>query len=111
MKGSRNCSASIPKGSSQCGKRQSIRAKAVPGISVLEQKSLPFDESLFTAYQGSCGSMSKSLRPGSIKNFRTGKGEPYMCLAIPMEITSIEDNVAQVEIGGVKNQVRLDIID
>ncbi len=34
-----------------------------------------------------------------------------MCLAIPMEITSIEDNVAQVEIGGVKNQVRLDIID
>ncbi len=34
-----------------------------------------------------------------------------MCLAIPMEITSIEDNIAQVEIGGVKNQVRLDIID
>jgi hydrogenase expression/formation protein HypC len=34
-----------------------------------------------------------------------------MCLAIPMEITSIEGSVAQVEIGGVKNQVRLDIID
>ncbi|MFP4083873.1 MAG: HypC/HybG/HupF family hydrogenase formation chaperone [Desulfonatronovibrio sp.] len=34
-----------------------------------------------------------------------------MCLAIPMEIQSIEDNVAQVEVGGVKNQVRLDIID
>ncbi len=34
-----------------------------------------------------------------------------MCLAIPMEITSIADNVAQVEVGGVKNQVRLDIID
>jgi hydrogenase expression/formation protein HypC len=34
-----------------------------------------------------------------------------MCLAIPMEITAIEGNVAQVEVGGVKNQVRLDIID
>lgn len=34
-----------------------------------------------------------------------------MCLAVPMEIKSIEDNVAQVEIGGVKNEVRLDIID
>ncbi len=34
-----------------------------------------------------------------------------MCLAIPMEITFIEGNVAQVEIGGVKNRVRLDIID
>jgi hydrogenase expression/formation protein HypC len=34
-----------------------------------------------------------------------------MCLAIPMEITAIEGNVAHVEIGGVKNQVRLDIID
>ncbi|MCA1742526.1 MAG: HypC/HybG/HupF family hydrogenase formation chaperone [Desulfonatronovibrio sp.] len=34
-----------------------------------------------------------------------------MCLAIPMEIKSIEENVAQVEIGGVKNEVRLDIID
>ncbi len=34
-----------------------------------------------------------------------------MCLAIPMEIKSIEDNVARVEVGGVKSQVRLDIID
>ncbi|MFP4168976.1 MAG: HypC/HybG/HupF family hydrogenase formation chaperone [Desulfonatronovibrionaceae bacterium] len=34
-----------------------------------------------------------------------------MCLAVPMEIKSIEDNVAQVEVGGVKNEVRLDIID
>jgi hydrogenase expression/formation protein HypC len=34
-----------------------------------------------------------------------------MCLAIPMEITAIEGNVAHVEVGGVKNQVRLDIID
>ncbi len=34
-----------------------------------------------------------------------------MCLAIPMEIISIEENVARVEVGGVKNQVRLDIID
>ncbi|WP_028574291.1 HypC/HybG/HupF family hydrogenase formation chaperone [Desulfonatronovibrio hydrogenovorans] len=34
-----------------------------------------------------------------------------MCLAVPMEIMSIEDNVAHVEVGGVKNQVRLDIID
>jgi len=37
--------------------------------------------------------------------------EVFMCLAIPMEIISIQDNVAQVEVGGVKNQVRLDIID
>ncbi|QLA16833.1 HypC/HybG/HupF family hydrogenase formation chaperone [Desulfolutivibrio sulfoxidireducens] len=34
-----------------------------------------------------------------------------MCLAVPMEIVSIADNVADVEIGGVKRQVRLDIID
>jgi len=34
-----------------------------------------------------------------------------MCLAIPMEVVSIEDNVAHVEVGGVKNQVRLDIVD
>ncbi len=34
-----------------------------------------------------------------------------MCLAVPMEITGIEDSVADVEIGGVKKQVRLDIID
>lgn len=34
-----------------------------------------------------------------------------MCLAVPMEIVAIEEGVAQVEIGGVKRQVRLDIID
>ncbi|MDQ7833510.1 MAG: HypC/HybG/HupF family hydrogenase formation chaperone [Desulfovibrionaceae bacterium] len=34
-----------------------------------------------------------------------------MCLAVPMEIIGIADNVADVEIGGVKRQVRLDIID
>ncbi len=34
-----------------------------------------------------------------------------MCLAVPMEIIAIADNVADVEIGGVKRQVRLDIID
>lgn len=34
-----------------------------------------------------------------------------MCLAVPMEVMSIEDNVARIEVGGVKNEVRLDIID
>lgn len=36
-----------------------------------------------------------------------------MCLAVPMEIKNInpEFNVADVEIGDVKRQVRLDIID
>jgi hydrogenase expression/formation protein HypC len=36
-----------------------------------------------------------------------------MCLAVPMEVKSIntELNVADVEISGVKRQVRLDIID
>ncbi|MDQ7033059.1 MAG: HypC/HybG/HupF family hydrogenase formation chaperone [Desulfonauticus sp.] len=34
-----------------------------------------------------------------------------MCLAVPMEVKSIDGLVAEVEIGGVKNQVRLDIID
>jgi len=36
-----------------------------------------------------------------------------MCLAVPMEVTHInsELNVADVEISGVKRQVRLDIID
>ncbi len=42
---------------------------------------------------------------------KTSCGGLDMCLAIPMEIISIEDNVARVEVGGVKNQVRLDIID
>lgn len=34
-----------------------------------------------------------------------------MCLAVPMEITAIHDKIADVEIGGVTKQVRLDIID
>ena len=34
-----------------------------------------------------------------------------MCLAVPMEIKSIKDKVAQVEVGGVKNEVRLELID
>lgn len=34
-----------------------------------------------------------------------------MCLAVPMEIKSIKDMVAQVEVGGVKNEVRLELID
>ena len=34
-----------------------------------------------------------------------------MCLAVPMEITAINDKVADVEIGGVTRQVRLDLID
>lgn len=34
-----------------------------------------------------------------------------MCLAVPMKVLQIEENMAQVEIGGVKRDVRLDIID
>lgn len=34
-----------------------------------------------------------------------------MCLAVPMEITAIHDKVADVEIGGVTRQVRLELID
>jgi len=34
-----------------------------------------------------------------------------MCLAVPLEITAIHDKVADVEIGGVTRQVRLDLID
>ncbi len=34
-----------------------------------------------------------------------------MCLAVPMEITAIRDKIADVEIGGVTRQVRLDLID
>ncbi len=34
-----------------------------------------------------------------------------MCLAVPMEVMSITDNVAQVELGGVRNEVRLELID
>ncbi len=34
-----------------------------------------------------------------------------MCLAIPMEIKSINDNMAHVEVGGVAHEVRLELID
>lgn len=34
-----------------------------------------------------------------------------MCLAVPMEVTAITDMIADVEIGGVTRQVRLDLID
>lgn len=34
-----------------------------------------------------------------------------MCLAVPMEITAISEKIADVTIGGVTKQVRLDIID
>ncbi|NCC24085.1 MAG: HypC/HybG/HupF family hydrogenase formation chaperone [Deltaproteobacteria bacterium] len=34
-----------------------------------------------------------------------------MCLAVPMEITSLDGDIATVEVGGVTNQVRLDIVD
>ena len=34
-----------------------------------------------------------------------------MCLAVPMEVKSIEGDVAQVEIGGVSRQIRLDLIE
>ena len=34
-----------------------------------------------------------------------------MCLAVPMEITAIHDKIADVEIGGVTRQVRLELID
>ncbi len=34
-----------------------------------------------------------------------------MCLAVPMEVTAIHDKIADVEIGGVTRQVRLELID
>ena len=34
-----------------------------------------------------------------------------MCLAVPMEVIAINDKIADVEIGGVTRQVRLDLID
>ena len=34
-----------------------------------------------------------------------------MCLAVPMEIEKIEDQVADVKVGEVRHKVRLDIID
>ncbi len=34
-----------------------------------------------------------------------------MCLAVPMKVLQIDQNMAQVELGGVKRNVRLDIID
>ena len=34
-----------------------------------------------------------------------------MCLAVPMEVIAINDTIADVEIGGVTRQVRLELID
>ena len=34
-----------------------------------------------------------------------------MCLAVPMEVIKIEDNIAWVSVGDVQKEVRLDIID
>ena len=34
-----------------------------------------------------------------------------MCLAVPMEVIAINDKIADVAIGGVTRQVRLDLID
>ncbi len=34
-----------------------------------------------------------------------------MCLAVPMEVKHIEGEVADVEIGGVRKQIRLDLIE
>ncbi|MGE4557604.1 MAG: HypC/HybG/HupF family hydrogenase formation chaperone [Desulfovibrionaceae bacterium] len=34
-----------------------------------------------------------------------------MCLAVPMEVTRIDDMVADVRISGVTRQVRLEIVD
>ncbi len=34
-----------------------------------------------------------------------------MCLAVPMEVTAIHEKIADVEIGGVTRQVRLELID
>ena len=34
-----------------------------------------------------------------------------MCLAVPMEVIAINDKIADVDIGGVTRQVRLDLID
>jgi hydrogenase expression/formation protein HypC len=34
-----------------------------------------------------------------------------MCLAVPMKVLGIDDNVARVAIGGVERAVRLDIVD
>lgn len=33
-----------------------------------------------------------------------------MCLAVPMEIHSIDEQVAEVEVGGVRQKVRLDLL-
>ncbi|MDK2955535.1 MAG: hydrogenase expression/formation protein HypC [Desulfovibrionales bacterium] len=34
-----------------------------------------------------------------------------MCLAVPMEVTRIDDMIADVRISGVTRQVRLEIVD
>lgn len=34
-----------------------------------------------------------------------------MCLAVPAQIIKIDDNCADVQVGGIKRQVRLDLIE
>ena len=34
-----------------------------------------------------------------------------MCLAVPMKILKIKDHQAQVDIGGTRREIRLDILD
>jgi hydrogenase expression/formation protein HypC len=34
-----------------------------------------------------------------------------MCLAVPMKVLKIDGNVAQVALGGVQREVRLDLVD
>jgi hydrogenase expression/formation protein HypC len=38
-------------------------------------------------------------------------GDRIMCLAIPMEITRIDGNTAVAEVGGIKKDVRLDLLE
>ena len=34
-----------------------------------------------------------------------------MCLAVPMKVIKVENDIAKVELGGVEREIRLDIID
>ena len=34
-----------------------------------------------------------------------------MCLAVPMKVLQVEDNIAKVEVGGTRRTIGLDIID
>ncbi len=40
-----------------------------------------------------------------------GKRGPVMCLAIPMEIVSVDGDEAIVEAGGIRKNVRLDLLE